>query len=169
MSKKNLSPHPSQRGYFAYYLHQEMSKNKNIWVVCGDLGYKMWDQIREDFPERFINTGASEQAMVNIGVGLALSGKIPFVFSISTFLLYRPFEMIRNYLNHEKIPVKLVGSGRDKDYLHDGITHWPEDDKEIMKIFKNIKCVWPNDNTKLQKIIKEMIKDNNPWYINLKR
>ena len=90
------------RGWFAYYLHKQMSKNNKIWIITGDLGYKMWDQIRIDFPDRFINTGAAEQAMMGIACGLALEGKIPIVYSISTFLLYRPFETIRNYINQEK-------------------------------------------------------------------
>ncbi|MDO8657799.1 MAG: hypothetical protein Q7K55_03600, partial [Candidatus Levybacteria bacterium] len=108
--------HDSMRGWFAYDLYNHMAKNENIWIITGDLGYKLFDYIRRDFPERFINTGAAEQAMIGIAIGLALDGKIPFVYSITTFLLYRPFETIRNYINYEKIPVKLIGSGRNKDY-----------------------------------------------------
>jgi transketolase len=50
------------------------------------------------------------------------------VYSITPFVLYRPFEWIRNYLDHEKIPVKLVGGGRDKDYGYLGFSHWAEED-----------------------------------------
>lgn len=166
---KKTKIHPSMRGHFAYYLHKQMSKNKNIYLITGDLGYKMWDKIREDFPERFINTGASEQAMMGIAVGLALEGKIPFVYSITTFLLYRPFETIRNYINYEKIPVRLVGSGRERDYLHDGISHWPEEERQIMKIFKNIQARWPKKIAEISKLIEKMIKTNKPWYVNLTR
>lgn len=157
------------RGYFAYYLHQEMLKDKNIYVVTGDLGYKMWDQIRKDFPERFINAGASEQAMMGLAVGLALEGKIPFVYSITTFLLYRPFETIRNYINYESIPVRLIGSGRGRDYNHDGISHWPDEEKQIFDIFKNIYAVWPEKIAEIPSLVKKMVKINKPWYINLKR
>lgn len=166
---KKYVPHPSIRGHFAYELWQQMGKNKNIWLVTGDLGYKMWDRIRTDFPDRFINTGAAEQTTIDVGIGLALEGKIPFVFSITTFLLYRPFESIRNYINYEKIPVRLVGSGRDKDYSHDGISHWPLEDKQIMKIFKNIECRWPNNIKEIPQIVKRMVEVNTPWYVNLRR
>lgn len=166
---KKIAPHPSIRGHFAFYLHQEMKRNKKIYLITGDLGYKMWDSIKKDFPERFINAGASEQAMMGMAVGLALEGKIPFVYSITTFLLYRPFETIRNYINLEKIPVKLVGSGRGKDYLHDGISHWAEEEKEVMAIFKNIKSIWPEDLSEIPKIVRKMVKSKQPFYINLKR
>lgn len=161
--------HDSMRGWFAYELHKQMAKDKRIWLIVGDLGYKMFDYVKRDFPKRFINAGASEQAMMGIAVGLCLEGKIPIVYSITTFLLYRPFETIRNYINHEKIPVKLIGSGRDKDYTHDGISHWAQEDRKIMSIFKNIKAKWPETVEEILGLVSDMIKSKNPWYINLRR
>lgn len=157
------------RRRFADEIYKAMKKNPKIFVVAGDLGYKMWDPIRQDFPDRFINVGAAEQSLIGVGVGLALEGKIPIVFSITPFLLYRPFESIRDYIDHEKIPVILVGAGRDKDYLHDGFTHWSEEDRDIMKIFKNIKSIWPESADEVSKITPKIIDSHEPWYINLKR
>lgn len=164
-----MRKHNSMRGWFAYELFQQMKKNQNIYLLTGDLGYKFWDQHRITFPNRVLNVGAAEQAMLGIGVGLALNGKIPIVFSMSTFVLYRPFETIRNYIDHEKIPVKLIGSGRDKDYLDHGLCHWPIEDKEVMGIFKNIQSKWPQKLEEIPDLVKEMINDQKPWYINLKR
>ena len=157
------------RGWFVWNLYNKMVVDKNIWVITGDLGYGMFDRIKKAFPKRFINVGASEQAMMGIGVGLALEGKIPLVYSITPFLLYRPFETIRNYLHYEKVPVKLIGGGRDRDYSHDGISHWAEEDKKIMKILSNIKCFWPKDKEEASKLINEILYNNQPTYINLRR
>lgn len=167
MKKKALNI--KTRAIFAQEIHRHMGKNKNIWVVVNDLGYKMWDRIREDFPDRFINVGAAEQSMIGIAIGLCLEGKIPIVYSITTFLLYRPFESIRNYLNHEKIPVKLIGAGRDKDYGDLGFSHWSEEDRKVMQIFANIKTRWPDTIDEIPELTNEMINDDNPWYINLRR
>ncbi|KKQ51503.1 MAG: hypothetical protein UT40_C0006G0020 [Candidatus Woesebacteria bacterium GW2011_GWA1_39_21b] len=166
---KDYIPHQSTRGFFAHALYHQMKVNKKIWVVTGDLGYKMWDHIQEEYPDRFINSGASEQAMMGIAVGLALSGMIPFVYSITTFLLQRPFETLRNYVHHEKIPVKLVGSGREHDYYHDGISHWPLQEKKMMRIFRNIESRWPETKEEIPSLVEEMIKSDKPWYINLRR
>lgn len=161
--------HDSMRGWFAYELHKHMLRDKNIWVITGDLGYKMFDYIKRDFPERVVNAGAAEQAMIDIAVGLAVSGKKPFVYSMTTFLLYRPFEAIHLYLNHDKIPVRLVGSGRGKDYPLDGISHWPLHEGKIMRIFKNIESLWPKTKEEIPKLVSEMVKKNKPWYVNLRR
>ena len=157
------------RRCFVDILHSKMSENENIWVVTADLGYKMWDEIKRDFNDRFINVGAAEQVLAGVGTGLALEGKIPFVYSITPFLLYRAFETIRNYINHEKIPVKLVSSGRDREYVHDGFSHWAEEDRDVMKIFSNINSRWPQTNEDLPGLIDEMIKNNAPYYLNLKK
>lgn len=159
----------NQRRRFADGIYSQMKKNPKIFVLVGDLGYKMWDEVRRDFPDRFINTGAAEQAMIGIAIGLAEAGKIPVVSSISSFLISRPFETIKNYIDREKIPVKLVGSGRDKDYFDNGFSHWLPEDKKIMELFTNIKSVWPETADDVSILVPKMIKDKNPWYINLRR
>lgn len=143
-------------------LHDLMLSNDKVYFITGDLGYGLADKIRNDFPERFINAGAAEQAMMGVGIGMALEGKIPFVYSITPFLLYRPFEAIRNYLHHEQIPVIMVGSGRGKDYAHDGFSHWAEDDLEILKPL-HIQIYYKYD------CLKELAEAKKPCYINLTR
>ena len=166
---KEIPRHNSIRGEFAYQLYRQMEKRNDIWVVTGDLGYAMLDRIKEDFPDRFINTGAAEQTMMGIAVGLAREKQIPFVYSITPFLLCRPYETIRNYVDHEKIPVRLVGSGRDDDYKHDGFSHHAFDDKQILGNFPNIHGLWPSTKEEIEANVDVMLRYNRPWYINLKR
>jgi transketolase len=161
--------HDSIRGWFGRAFYFEMQKNENIFLITADLGYKLWDLHRRDFPERFYNVGASEQCAVGAGVGLALSGKIPFVFSITTFLLFRPFEWIRNYLNYENIPVRLIGSGMDDDYKHDGISHQPYEAKEVLKLFTSIETYWPSDKTEVPNFTAQMIRRSQPAFMCLRR
>lgn len=163
------------RRTFADELYKQMQVNPKIWLITGDLGYGMWDKIRNDYPDRFLNTGAAEQAMMDIAVGLSLEGKTPFVYSITTFLLYRPFETLRTYINHEKLNVKLVASGRDKDYSHDGISHWSEDAWKLFDgthqegILNNIKAYWPETKEEIPSILDKMLKSNLPDFISLRR
>lgn len=157
------------RRLFFKLLYDHMKRDKRIFALTGDLGYIGFDRIRDDFPDRFLNTGAAEQAMIGIACGLAMSGKIPVVYSITPFLLYRPFETIRNYIDHEKLNVKLIGSGRDSDYEHDGFSHYAGDDRKIMKNFKHIQSCWPEYKEDLPDILSMILSRNRPYYLNLKR
>ena len=141
------------RKEFASFLHGEMSYNERIVLLTGDLGYGLWDQIRIDYPDRFYNVMSSEQLMIGSAVGLAMEGFIPIVYSITPFVIYRPFELLRNYLDHENIPVKLVGGGRNKDYGYLGFSHWAEEDIKVLSTLKNIKLFKP------KKLKNKMCKD----------
>lgn len=161
--------HDSIRGHFAGELYNAMIDNPDITVITADLGYAMFDKIKADFPDRFINTGASEMAAMGIAVGMAEEGRIPVVYSITPFLLYRPAEIIRNYINHEKIAVNLIASGRDQDYEHDGFSHFAGDDKAFLQQFTNIQGFWPMTKSDMKYTVQWIQDERVPKYINLKR
>lgn len=156
------------RRLFASELLKYAKKDKSIIIISFDLGYKMWDEFIK-LPKQFYNVGANEQAGIGIAVGLALSGKKVFCYSITNFLIYRPFEFIRNYLDKEGIPVKLVASGRDKDYLEDGVTHHCQDAKAIMNCFENIVQYWPDVKEEIPDMVREIVNNNKPSFISLRR
>ena len=155
------------RKKFTELLQIEMELNEDIYVILGDVGYGVFDNLRKKYPERIINAGSSEQLMIGMASGMALEGKIPIVYSITPFILFRPFEFIRNLVNHEKIPIKIVGSGRDDDYGTMGFTHYATDDEIISKVFKNIETIKPE--TKEDIDLDYFLYTKKPIYLNLKR
>lgn len=166
---KNYPRFDSVKGEFVWELYKAMAKNKKIVLVTADLGYKMFDPHREDFPDRFIDVGAAEQTLMGVAIGLALSGKIPFVYSITPFLIYRPFEWLRTYINAEKIPVKLIGGGLGREYSEDGLTHQCQDLDAVLHLFKNIKQFFPTEKMDIPYMMKEMINDNSPYFMGITR
>ena len=157
------------RRTFQETLLLEMKNDDKIFLLIGDLGYKMWDNHFKEFPDRTINCGASEQAMLDIAVGLAYDGKIPVCYSITPFLIYRPFETLRTYIDYEKLPVKLVGSGRNKDYSHDGVSHWADDIGLYLGQLNNIKQFWPKTKKDVEKMTHDFIYGRSPAFISLAR
>lgn len=157
------------RGYFGRALYKEMANNENIWLVTADLGYKMFDPHFADFPDRTINVGAAEQAGVGICVGLALRDKTPFFYSITNFSLYRPFEWLRNYIDHEKMDIKIIGAGRDDDYSHDGFTHQSRDARAVLDILTGVKQYWPETKEEMDQVIHEVATNGLPSFVSLRR
>lgn len=147
-----------------------MTLDTSIVVVCFDLGYGGFDQIRKDYSSRFFNVGAAEQAGMDIACGMALSGKKVFVYSITNFLLYRPFETLRTYVNHELIPLRLIASGRDKDYSHDGISHWSEDAELILEYaLPHIYRYFPDTKEEIPELVQRLVDIDRPQFISLRR
>lgn len=157
------------RKLFVDLLAEEMKNNNKLFLLTADLGFGLFDNIRKNYNDRFYNMGSSEQLMVGAAVGLAQSGYIPICYSITPFLIARPYELLRNYLNHENTPVKLVGSGRNKDYSHDGFTHWAYDDSSMLSAFLNIQMFIPAVEQELQEDFNEFLYNDQPAYLNLKR
>jgi len=164
---KNWKVHDSQRGQFSFELYKQMAEDSSIHLLVGDLGYKIFDAHFEDFPNRCINTGAAEQAMMGIAVGLALEGKKPFVYTITSFFL-RCAETISLYLDHENIAVRLVGSGRDDDYKHDGVSHYCYKAQDFIKA-SHLMEYYPENKEQIPDLVKRMVEKEEASFISLKR
>jgi len=102
-------------------------------------------KFREQFPERFINTGVAEQSMIGIAAGLALRGMRPFCYTIATFSLYRPFEMIRVDLCYQNLPVTVIGMGAGVIYSTLGSTHHTMEDIAVASALPNMTVLAPCD------------------------
>lgn len=102
-------------------------------------------KFREQFPNRFINTGVAEQAMIGIAAGLALKGMRPFCYTIATFSLYRPFEMIRVDLCYQNLPVTVIGMGAGVIYSTLGGTHHTMEDVAVASAIPNMTVLAPCD------------------------
>lgn len=157
------------RKQFAKIIYEKLKEYPDLYVLTGDLGMFVWDDCKRDFPDRFINVGAAEQAMLDIAVGLSYAKKRVICYSITPFLLYRPFEALRTYINHEQLPVLLVGSGRNQDYAHDGFSHDASDDWLHLHNLSNIYTFWPNDELSMEDIVERWFAGPGPAYINLKK
>ena len=155
------------RNAFTDQLFNAMAQDDKIYAIVGDVGYGVFDKIKEAYPERYINPGAAEQLIIGMATGLAMEGKIPIAYSITPFILYRPLEFIRNLVNEENIPVKIVGSGRDEDYGALGFSHYATDDEQILSSFTNLKIYKPEMSKDLD--LSEILYNNQPCYLNLKR
>lgn len=144
-----------------------MSKNNKVYLLVGDLGFGYFDKIREEFPDRYINCGASEQAMLGIAVGLALEGKIPFVYTITSFYL-RAAETINIYLHNEQVPVKLIGSGLFDDYKHDGYSHNGLEAQNFIGSMDILEC-YPNSKKSVASAVRELVRSEYPYFLGLRR
>lgn len=152
---------------FAKTLAELAAQDERIFLLTGDLGYMALDPYIERFPDRFLNVGVAEQNMVGIATGLAEAGFIPFVYSIVTFAVLRPYEFIRNGPILHQLPVRIVGVGGGIEYGHNGPTHFGLEDVGVMRAQPGIKVIAPADYQQTETALKSTWNLPGPVYYRL--
>src|SRR5262245_47868198 len=134
------------RNAFADVLFELGQANPRLCALVADISPAgSMVKFREQFPERFLNTGVAEQAMIGIAAGLALRGMRPFCYTIATFSLFRPFEMIRVDLAYQNLPVTVIGMGAGVIYSTLGGTHHTMEDIAVASAVPNMTVLAPCD------------------------
>ena len=153
------------RRIFGKLINELAKKDKKIVLLVGDIGYSIFDDFRKENPKRFFNLGICEQSLISAASGMSLEGLKPWVYTITPFLIERPFEQIKLDINQQKANVKLVGFA---DYPELGPTHTETNAKKIMGLFKNIKPFFPKNSKETEKAINNSYKNTGPNFISLK-
>ena len=153
------------RKRFGEVISKLADKNENIIIIVADIGYGVFDDFREKYPDRFINMGICEQSIISVASGMALEGLQPWVYTITPFLIERPFEQVKLDINQQNVNVNLVGYA---DYPALGPTHSEINAKEMMKLFNNIESFFPSDGDETEKMILEAYERKGPTFTSLK-
>ena len=153
------------RRIFGKVLDELAKKDNKIILIVGDIGYGIFDDFRKNHPKRFFNLGICEQSIIGFASGAALEGLKPWVYTITPFLIERPFEQVKLDINQQKANVNLVGYA---DYPTLGPTHSELNAKKIMSLMKNIKCFYPKDSKETEKFLLKSYKIKGPTFMSLK-
>jgi len=131
---------------FADSFLQAGRQDKRLCIVVADISPAgSIQKFRDEFPDRFVNTGVAEQVMIGMCAGMALRGLRPFAYTIATFALYRPFEFVRDDLCYQNLPVTVVGIGGGVTYSTLGGTHHAQEDVAIACAMPNMAVLCPCD------------------------
>jgi transketolase len=134
------------RNTFANTIYEAGRRDERVVMVVADISPAgSMQKFREEFPQRFINVGLSEQAMIGLCAGMALRGLRPFAYTIATFALFRPFEFVRVDLCYQNLPVTVVGIGGGVTYSTLGGTHHAQEDIAIACAIPNMSVIAPCD------------------------
>lgn len=134
------------RNTFADTFYEAGKKDTRLAVIVADISPAgSIQKFREDFPDRFVNTGVAEQIMIGMCAGMALRGLRPFAYTIATFTLFRPYEFIRNDLCYHNLPVTIVGIGGGVTYSTLGATHHAMEDVALAGAIPNMSIIAPCD------------------------
>ena len=131
------------RDTFIARLLEHAKEDPSVYLITGDLGFRVLDEFKETLPKQFLNAGVAEQNMTGIATGLAMSGRTVFTYSIANFVSLRCLEQIRNDALYHEANVNLVCIGGGFSYGSLGMSHHATEDIGILRTFPNIDIVVP--------------------------
>ena len=155
------------RKKFIEILKNKIKKNKNFFLIVGDLGFNVVEPISKNFPKNFLNVGVAEQNMAGIAAGIASEGYHVFIYSIANFPTFRCAEQIRNDIDYHNLNVTIVSVGAGLGYGHQGYSHHAIQDYSLMRSFPNMVILSPGDNNELNLCMDYCFKNSGPKYLRL--
>ena len=143
--------------------------DERITLVVGDLGFGAVEPFVRRFPDRFVNAGVAEQNMTGLAMGMALSGRIVFTYSIANFPTLRCLEQFRNDICYHRADVKIVAVGGGLAYGSLGMTHHATEDLAIMRALPELLVVAPGDPVEVEQVTRGIAVHAGPCYMRLGR
>ncbi len=159
------------RDVFIAKLYEKMETDKSVFFVSADLGSPALDQLRNNFPESFINVGIAEQNLVGVAAGLALEGYKVFAYAIAPFLSMRAYEQLRTSVSLmsqiKDININFISVGSGLSYDVTGPTHHCLEDSCVINVLPNFTIFSPSDPLLTESFVDYALEHSGPKYIRL--
>jgi transketolase len=155
------------RTAFFKTLEELAEKDPRITFITGDLGFSVVETYARRFPNQFLNAGVAEANMTGVAVGLALSGKIVFTYSIGNFPTLRCLEQIRNDACYHRANVNVVSVGGGLSYGALGSSHHATEDLAIFRVLPEMTVVAPSDPVESALATRAIVQHPGPCFLRL--
>ena len=146
-----------------------IGEDPRVVVLTGDLrDSTKTEEFAERFPDRFIECGIAEGNMVGVASGLALSGKVAWACSFSTFVAGR-FEQVRLAVAYQEANVRIVGTHSGIGVGEDGYSQMSLEDIATMRTLPNVAVVNPADAVETEGAVEYLLDHEGPAFLRLTR
>ena len=155
------------RNAFADEVTKLAAEDNRVVLLSGDIGNRLFDKLRAQSPERFMNCGVAEANMMGVAAGMASTGLRPIVYTITPFTTTRCLEQIRVDVAYHNVPVVIVGTGSGLSYASLGPTHHSLEDFAIFRAIPHLQILAPYDAPSLRAVLRDAIASGKPTYIRI--
>jgi len=145
-------------------------RDERVVVVDADMAPgTMTYMFRDRFPERFFDVGIAEQNLVNVGVGFALGGHIPFVNTFAYLLALRAAEQVRTSVCWSNTNVKIAAGYGGVSGAMDGASHCAVTDLAVVRSLPNLVVISVSDGVTTHGATIAVAEYDGPIYLRLSR
>lgn len=154
---------------FLEKLTELAEKDPKVILIVGDVGFSFIEEFKKKFPNQFLNIGICEQSMVGVAVGMARMGWKPYVYSMVNFIVFRPYEQVRNDICYGNANVKLFGVKGSAAYKFLGYSHNIDGDEDVRLLnhLPNLNIFLPQDEGWVKKLMDDEYHREGPAYFRI--
>ena len=157
------------RDAFLNKLVEKATLDSNIIILSADHGAMALNDFAIGHPSQYINIGISEQNMVGVASGLALSGKIVFIYGIAPFVSLRVLEQLTIDVAAMNLPVNVISVGAGFTYSTDGQTHLGVQDMAAIMTIPGISILNSSDPINTSDFVELCLEKRSPHYIRIEK
>ncbi len=155
------------RNHFSAEVTRQAIANEKIVLLSGDIGNRLFDDLKKARPNQFINCGIAEANMMSMAAGMAMCGLRPIVYTITPFVTTRCLEQIRVDVCYHDVPVIIVGVGSGLSYASLGATHHSCEDIAFLRALPNMTIFAPGDPIEVRGAVRAALNCEGPVYIRM--
>ena len=156
----------SREAFTAALLDIAEKDDRAMLVSADSLKAMRATKFAEQYPDRYVECGISEQDAVLVASGLASCGLVPFVGTYGGFITMRACEQMRTYCAYPNMNVKLIGiNGGLLGGEREGVTHQFIEDLGIVRTIPNITVLTPADQYQVYGAVKAAMEIDGPVYV----
>jgi transketolase len=155
----------SMRERFAITATNLLDEDERVVIVLAEISTQHLEAAIVKHPDRVVNVGIMEQAMVSVAAGLALEGFRPIVHTIAPFLVERPYEQLKLDFGYQGIGGTFVSAGASYDYASEGGTHHAGGDVQAMRSIPRMRVLVPGHADEVDRLLRAVYADGQPTYI----
>ncbi|MFA5447059.1 MAG: transketolase C-terminal domain-containing protein [Sphaerochaeta sp.] len=155
-------------GFRDAWLTLAKERENVVFVSTDSLLVVRGEPFLQEFPERIVELGISEQNGVGVASGLASSGLVPYICTYAGFMTMRACEQMRTFVSYPNLKVRFVGANGG---LHggnrEGVSHQFTEDVGIVRGMPNFTVLCPADGDQVYEAMLASADIDGPVYIRI--
>ncbi|WP_156757362.1 transketolase family protein [Actinokineospora pegani] len=155
------------RDAFAHTLNAAFEQDERVGLVTAVISADRFAAAADRFPDRVVDVGIREQAMVGVAAGLTLTGKRMVVHTYVPFLVERAFEQIKLDFTHQGVNPVLVSIGASYDDPSMGRTHQSPGDVPLIDTLPGYTIHVPGHAAEVEPLLTAALAGDDPVYLRL--
>lgn len=125
--------------------------------------------LMKQYPDRIIDAGIMEQAIVSMAAGMAAAGMIPVFYAQSPFIVERAYEQLKIDFGYQKLGGNFIGYGASTEVAAYGPTHCCQADTGVLKLIPGMQIVTPGGVSEFETLLRAEYDNGNPTFFRLTR